>query len=172
MVAYRDPASEFNDAFREVGALLAAGQAENALAALDQLPQVDQNRVTVLTVRCEILLLLEQWAPASEIAAMLAKAEPREPAHWVHWAYATRRHVSLAAADRILREARELHPTSAVIAFNLACYCAQTKSLAEALELLRRAVALDERYAQAACTDPDLEPLRQSLSPDQWPWTS
>lgn len=168
MVAYRDPASEFNDALGEVLALVEAGRVEEALAALDALAPSDRHRAAVLSLRCEILLSLRQWAPAARIAEALAKAEPRQPAHWVHWAYAARRYASLADAEKILREASALHPGSAVIAFNLACYCAQSQRLEEALAFLRRAVELDEAYALAAKSDPDLAPLRTSLPPGHW----
>lgn len=170
MVAYRDPASEFNDAFAEAAALFVGGKTDEALAALNALPASEQTRVGVLALRCEILMSQGHWAPAATISEALAKADPRNPGHWVHWAYASRRHDSLAAAEKILREAIELHPAIAVIPFNLACYCAQSERFDESLIFLRRAIKLDEAFARLAQTDADLAPLRARLPADHWLW--
>ncbi|MDB6126453.1 MAG: hypothetical protein JWM35_349 [Verrucomicrobia bacterium] len=163
MVAYPDPASAFNDALTDAIRLMEQRQMEDALERLDGLSPVEQGRIEVLVVRCEIFLAQENWPRAALFGAVLAKVDPRNPAHWVHWAYATRRDVSLAEAERILREAHGLHPTNATIAFNLACYCAQSQRLEESLAWLRRAIAQEPRYAAAARNDPDLAPLRTSL---------
>ena len=172
MVAYPDPASAFNDALSEVIHLMETRQLATALERLDGLPSVEQSRLEVLILRCEIFLGLEDWHRASILGEALAKVDPRNPAHWVHWAYATRRDTSLAEAERILREAYELHPTNATIAFNLACYCAQSQRLEESLAWLRRAVEQEARYAVAARNDPDLAPLREWLPPGHAIWNA
>ena len=170
MVAYPDPMNAFDDALAEAIRLTEARQLDAALARLDALPAAEQGRLELLALRCEIFLLQGDWRRASRIGAALAKADPRNPAHWVHWAYATRRDQSLVLAEKILEEAHALHPTNPTIAFNLACYCAQSQRLDDALAWLRRAVALEARFATVARSDPDLAPLRAWLSPGHAVW--
>ena len=66
------------------------------------------------------------------------------------------------AAEGILLKARELHPESALIAFNLACYASVTGRMEDAKERLRNAIELDKDVRKLALDDEDLRPL--------WDW--
>ena len=50
------------------------------------------------------------------------KVERENKAWWINLAYSVRRIESIEKAEAILLRAREIHPESAIIAFNLACY--------------------------------------------------
>jgi tetratricopeptide (TPR) repeat protein len=110
-------------------------------------------RAAVLQERCE-------WPALRALAAEFVRRAPDESAGWVTWAYATRRAESIAAAEKILLEAERLHPQEPTIQFNLGCYASQRGALAEARRRVDRAIALDQKFAELATTDPDLEPLR------------
>ena len=64
-----------------------------------------------------------------------------------------------------LAPAADKFPGVWTIPYNLACYCTQLGLLAEARNWLKRALAIDERVVKkAACEDPDLKPLRDSVT--------
>ena len=139
---------------------LALGMVAEAAAELAQLPAADSRRTEALAVRLAVLHAQKKWAEVCELARDLVRHSPAEPALWVTWAYATRRSESLAAAEKILREAAAHHPVEATIQFNLGCYACQRGDLVAARALVDRAIALDPKFEQLAATDPDLEPLR------------
>jgi len=102
------------------------------------------------------------WPEARDWAEHLVVLEPDEPQWTISLAYATRRALSLPAAEAILRAAWTRFPREAVIPYNLACYAAQLGRLDEARTLLAEAVVLDESVMDLAAQDPDLLPLQQA----------
>ena len=148
---------------------LALGMVAEAAAELAQLPAADSRRPEALAVRLAVLHAQKKWPEVCELARDLVRHSPAEPALWVTWAYATRRSESLAAAEKILREAATHHPVEATIQFNLGCYACQRGDLVSARALVDRAIALDPKFEELAATDPDLEPLRTSDPTDCQP---
>jgi hypothetical protein len=63
------------------------------------------------------------------------------------------------AADRA-RELIQIHPESAVLFYNLACYESLAGRTADAIEHLRPAVARSEDLREFAKSDSDLDPIR------------
>lgn len=145
---------------RHAQGYLALGMAAEAEAELERIEGPDAERPEVLTLRLAALHEQEKWPGVSALAGRLVREQPGEPGLWITWAYATRRAESLAAAEEILREAEALHPTDATIQFNLGCYACQRGDLAAARTRVGRAIALDDKFASLAGTDPDLAPLR------------
>ena len=139
---------------------LALGMVSEAAAELAQLTPRDADRPEALAVRLAVLHEQKKWDQVCDLARNLVRRSPSEPALWVTWAYATRRSVSLAAAEKVLREAVTHHPVEPTIQFNLGCYACLRGDFAEAQARVDRAVALDAKFAQLAATDPDLETLR------------
>jgi tetratricopeptide (TPR) repeat protein len=64
-------------------------------------------------------------------------------------------------AYELLAAADEQHPDSPNVLYNLACAEALTGKAEEALEHLRRAVALYEPFAEIARDDPDFDSIRE-----------
>ena len=97
---------------------------------------------------------------------VLAVGAPRGAAYsapgWEYSAVAAAeyRRGDFAAAVTILQGALAEHPGVVGVVYNLACCEALSGEREEALEHLRRAVALDPRIATYARTDPDLESIR------------
>jgi len=141
---------------------LGLGMVAEAAAELDQIPAPERNEPEVLALRLAVLQERCEWPALRAVAAEFVRRAPAEAAGWVTWAYATRRAESLAAAETILLDAERLHPDEPTIQFNLACYACQRGALAEARRRVKRAIALDKKFAAAASTDPDLAPLREA----------
>ena len=131
-----------------------------AAAEIARIPLAEQEDLEVVAVRMAILQEQQQWQALRDLAASFVQRTPEEPAGWVTWAYATRRAESLEGAEKILLEAEKVHPGEATIQFNLGCYACQRGDLAAARDRVKKAIAIDAKFATCAATDPDLEPLR------------
>jgi tetratricopeptide (TPR) repeat protein len=138
---------------------LALGMHQDAWDELESLPPELRADVGVIELRIEILQRLEKWESARVLAESLAKRCPENPHWWILWAYSLRREQSVEAAQRVLREARAIHPNVGMIAYNLACYACMLGDLEEARILLQIAFSLDPLLRKTALDDPDLEPL-------------
>jgi Flp pilus assembly protein TadD len=99
---------------------------------------------------------------AAAVAKHLVKTDPGNPAAWINLAYAVRRAENIQAAEAILLKARALHPKSAVVAFNLACYASVLGHMEEAKVRLQHSIDLDKDIRRLALDDEDLQPL--------WDW--
>jgi hypothetical protein len=143
---------------------LELGMVADAAAEIDRIPVAEIDALEVVAVRMALLQEQQDWPAVSQLAATFVGRAPKEAAGWVTWAYATRRAVSLEAAEKILLEAEKTHPAEATIQFNLGCYACQRGDLITARRRVDRAIALNAKYAQAAETDPDLAPLRTAIA--------
>jgi len=141
---------------------LELGMVEEAAAELRRIPREERDGTAVLALRAIVLQAQGRWRALCTTAAELVRRQPEEAGAWVTWAYATRRAVSLAAAEQILREAEEHHPAEPTIQFNLGCYACLRGDLKAARARVARAVALEASFREHARTDPDLEALRQA----------
>jgi len=140
---------------------LELGMVKEAAAELDCVPETSAGEFDVRVLRALVLQEQRQWPQLVPVAAGLVREKPDDAGWWIMWAYATRRGVSLDAAEKILLEAETHHPQEATIQFNLGCYACQRGDFAKARTRVNRAIALDEQYREAAQTDPDLAPLRE-----------
>ena len=150
---------------------LALGMVTEAAAELEQLAPADAQRPEAQAVRLAILHEQKKWIEVRDLSREMVHRTPGEPALWVSWAYATRRAESLEAAEKILREAEAQHPAEPTIQFNLGCYACLRGDLVTARAYVDRAIALDEKFAQLAATDPDLDQLRTTGTTDCQPST-
>lgn len=139
---------------------LELGMVEEAAAELDLIPSTSADDFDVRALRALVVQEKKDWPALVPLAAQLVRDCPADPGWWIMWAYAVRRADSLTAAEKILREAESNHPKEATIQFNLGCYACQNGNLTKARAYVDCAIALDERFREAAATDPDLAPLR------------
>src|SRR5260221_126626 len=117
-----------------------------AAAEIERIPIAAHESLEVIAVRLAILQELKNWPALAALAGHLVRRSPSEAAAWVTWAYATRRADSLAAAEKILLEAEQHHPSEGTIQFNLGCYACQRGDLVEARRRVGRATALDPHF--------------------------
>jgi Flp pilus assembly protein TadD len=138
------------------------GMFDDAANALEEIEPEDKTRDEVLYARVDIYLAAKKWDMAAAVATHLVKADPGNPAAWINLAYAVRRAENTQQAEAILLKARALHPKSALIAFNLACYASVAGHMEEAKARLQHAIDLDNDIRRLALDDEDLRPL--------WDW--
>jgi Tfp pilus assembly protein PilF len=140
---------------------LELGMVEEAAAELEHIPPSAAQDFDVRVLRALVLQEKKQWSALVPLAASLAGEKPDDPGWWIMWAYAVRRAESLAAAEKILLQAKANHPKEATIQFNLGCYACQRGDLVRARAYVDCAIALDKHFCEAAANDPDLAPLRE-----------
>ena len=145
---------------------LELGMLAEAAAELDQIPAPANESTAVLALRLALLQEQKNWPVLRVAAGDFVRRYPEDAAAWVTWAYATRRADSLAAAERILVEAEQLHPGEPTIQFNLGCYACQRGDLKVARRRVDRAIALEENFRALAASDSDLAPLRAAERAD------
>jgi Flp pilus assembly protein TadD len=137
---------------------------DDAAQALEEIEPEDKTRNEVLYARVDIYVAAKKWHLAAAVASHLVKTDPQNPAAWINLAYAVRRAENIQAAEAVLLKARALHPKSAPIAFNLACYASVVGNMEEAKARLQHAIDLDNDIRRLALDDEDLRPL--------WDWIS
>ena len=93
---------------------------EEAALALEQIESPDKARKEVRGARLNLYMAAKKWEMAAAVAAEMTKLEPEDACWWINLAYSIRRIESIEKAEAILLRAREIHPESAIIAFNLA----------------------------------------------------
>jgi len=142
-----------------VHGFITLGMFQDALDEIENLPPEFRSDDVVLALRIEIFQGLEKWESCRVLAESLAMRSPENSGWWLSWSFALRREQSVEAAQAVLREAAEIHPTVAMIAYNLACYACVLGEIAEAKELLKRAVVMDESFKKMALDDPDLDAI-------------
>jgi len=140
------------------------GMFDEANAEIERMAPLCRRLYEVFALRVAIFCGLGKWDLMEIVARKLVERNPKNPRHHADLAYATRRAESLHAAYAILIRAAELHPNSAIVQFNLACYEAQLGNLRSATAHLTRATALDKKYGSLALGDPDLRPLWKALA--------
>jgi hypothetical protein len=143
-----------------ISGYLELGLVSQAAAELQAIPRQDRRRSEVLPARMAVLQAQEKWGALRTAARAWVKHQPEDPGGWITWAYATRRSVSLHAAEAILLNGLKRHPREATLLFNLSCYASVRGDQALARDFLTRAVAVDKAFATLARTDPDLAGLR------------
>jgi Flp pilus assembly protein TadD len=144
------------------------GMMEDSLRVLAQLPPDEQFRPEALALRLVLLMATKSWSSAAEIAACLVEREPQDSGWWVNYAYCVRRAQSVDEAEKILLRATELHPSVAIIRYNLACYACVTGRLQEARERLAQAREIDASVVPMALQDEDLHALRDWIEAGDW----
>lgn len=141
------------------------GNADEALAELDQLSPEGQANADVLEIRWLALTQRKNWDAAAEVGAKLIATAPELASSWLHYSYALRRATGggLPAAFAALSSVADKFPEESTIHYNLACYtCQMQRKTEETLTWLRRAMKSGECKAilAMALKDPDLQPLR------------
>jgi Flp pilus assembly protein TadD len=140
------------------------GMLEEAALALEQIESPDKARKEVRGARLNLYMAAKKWEMAAAVAAEMTKLEPEDACWWINLAYSVRRIESIEKAEAILLRAREIHPESAIIAFNLACYACVSGRIEEAKLRLRIAISLDKDIRELAIDDEDLRTLRDWIS--------
>jgi Flp pilus assembly protein TadD len=143
---------------------LELGMLEDAALALEEIEPADKMRDEVRGARLNLYMAAKNWEMAAAVAGRMAKVEPENACWWINLAYSIRRTESIEEAEAILLRARELHPKSAIIAFNLACYACVGGRIEEAKLRLLHAINLDKDVRKLAIDDEDLQTLHDWIA--------
>jgi Flp pilus assembly protein TadD len=139
---------------------LELGMLEDAALALEEIESADKTRNEVRSAQLNLYMAAKEWGMAAAVAGQMAEVDPQNACWWINLAYSVRRIESIEKAEAILLRAREIHPESAIIAFNLACYACVGGRIEEAKLRLRIAISLDKDIRKLAIDDEDLRTLR------------
>ena len=140
------------------------GMVEDAALALEEIEFADKTRNEVRGAHLNLYMASKKWDLAAAVAGQLVEVEPENASWWINLAYSVRRIDSIEKAEAILLRAREIHPKSAIIAFNLACYACAGGRIGEAKLRLRLAINLDKDIRKLAIEDEDLRSLRDWIA--------
>lgn len=138
----------------------------NPAEAAIELARIDpefQSHPDVLALRWHLLASNRDWAACVDLAEHLLQLAPTSVEPWIHRSYALHELGRTLEAHNQLLPAVDAFPEVWTLPYNLACYCARLNRLTEARSWLQKALSLDEPTTrQAAATDSDLQPLRES----------
>ena len=116
----------------------------------------------VLEMRFQICAKAANWKRAVDISRTIIQTLPDNPWGPFHLAYSLHELKRTQEAYDALRPAVEQWPDKHLIHYNLACYACQLGNLDEALDWLKKSIALagKEDIRKQALSDPDLKTLR------------
>jgi hypothetical protein len=155
--------TDWNQIVRSAEGYLDLGMLVEACEELDGLPFEWTTRIEVIGLRTAIYSEAENWSMMRDLSEVLVKRCPEESAHWIWFAFATRRSRSIMEAQAILVDALKHHDLEPTIHFNLACYACLAGDLPLARERLARACLLEPKKHEVALKDSDLKPLWAEL---------
>lgn len=138
---------------------LSLGMPDDAWETLEDLKPEDKATLPAILMRIQIYQTLGKWSAGSVLAESLVRKQPEKPEWWLLWANCLRRGKDLEGALGVAREAVEIHPTSAKVIYDLACYTCLSGETEKAGDLLEKAFTIDGSLRATALEDPDLDPL-------------
>jgi Flp pilus assembly protein TadD len=158
--------NELHQRLRATHGYIDLGMFQDAWDELESLPPAMRADDAVFETRIAIFIRLENWESARVLAESLAKRSPENPEWWLSWSQAIRQEQTVEAAQAVLRQAADIHPTVAIIAYNLACYACVLGDISEAKELLKVAFRIDGTFKKIALDDPDLDVIFGAGKPE------
>lgn len=122
-----------------------------------------------MQLRWRIHAKAKEWAACLDMAATIIKLRPESSFGWINRSFALHElKRTEEALDKLLPAAPRFRKVW-LIPYNLACYCAQLGRLDECKKWFKKAMAIDEHTVKrVAVDDPDLKPLRDSMSGSLW----
>ncbi|HWF19033.1 MAG TPA: tetratricopeptide repeat protein [Verrucomicrobiae bacterium] len=144
---------------------LGLGNANEANAELDKIPDALQSHPDVLELRWQVYANARKWQQCVEVGARLVELAPRKPQGWIHRSYALHELKQTRDALEALLPAVTLFPKEWLIQYNLACYCCRLDEPERALQFLRQAFKLGDakEVKPMALTDPDLREVWKKI---------
>jgi predicted Zn-dependent protease len=133
------------------------GMSAEALAELDSLPAVRQQRNEVLQMRLLIHMRARRWQEALEYSETLYQRRPEEALGFIHAAFCLHELGRTAEAKALLLNGPTALLNEPTYHYNLGCYDAALGNIAEAQAHLRLSFKLDKKFREFARTDPDLK---------------
>jgi predicted Zn-dependent protease len=143
---------------------LGLGDWKSADDELTQISSAMRAHPDVLRARWDVYAKAKIWEGAAEVAKVFLERFPESPFGWLHTAYALHELKHTSEAREVLLKVEARFKEDWHIHYNLACYAAQLSKPEEAIEHLKRAVALNAQARGYALEDRDLEPVRAQIA--------
>jgi tetratricopeptide (TPR) repeat protein len=135
------------------------GMDQDAIDALEVLPEKFKVHPRVLLIRLELLMLKEKWEEGIILGESLCKLWPNEHEFRFGWCYCLHELNRTQEALDTLRSAPGAIRDLSVYSYNCACYECQLGNTAKAKALLKTAFEKDPSLKKQALGDPDLEAI-------------
>lgn len=134
-----------------------------ALAELDGLGAVDQQREEVLQLRLFVLMRGRLWSRALGVCEELRRLYPEGSTGYIHGAFCLHELGRTAEAKAVLLDGPPELAREATYFYNLGCYNAVLGEVGEAVESLRTSFGMDSKFREIAKYDPDLKSVSDLL---------
>jgi len=131
-----------------------------ALAELEPLPPEVRDGGLASLIEGEALRALGDWEAALLPLTRATDSEPSRLEAWLGLGWCLKRLERLTEAIRALETGLETSPREPVLLYNLACYHSLAGHVATAIDYLRRAIAIDNRFRDLTGAERDFDPIR------------
>jgi tetratricopeptide (TPR) repeat protein len=113
-----------------------------------------------LVLKGECLRCLERYEEGIDVFERILEHEPDSVSAHVGLGWCHKRTGRLDLALEAMERLLAVRPTEGIALYNLACYCSLEGDSARALDLLARAIEVEEEFREHARTEEDLDPIR------------
>lgn len=151
-------------AFLAAQGYLELGMAEEALAELSSIPDLEIRDPDIVELRLHILMQAKRWTEALSTAEELRRIHPDSLPAYIHGAFALHELGRTTEARDLLLKGPEQLRKDPTFHYNVGCYEAVLGNREAALQSLEQSFALDDTYRDFARQDPDLALLREELT--------
>jgi len=133
---------------------------KRALAELTLLPADVRQGGPASLIEGETLRSLGRWEAALAPLHRATEVNPSGIEAWLGLGWCLKRLGRLPEAIRSLEAGLDASPREPVLHYNLACYHSLVGNVASAIDYLRRAIAIDDRFRDLTGTERDFDPIR------------
>jgi tetratricopeptide (TPR) repeat protein len=153
----------FEQQIRAAEGYLELGMYSEALAELDQILPVDQDRLESLRMRIQVLLQVRDWKTSLKLSLRAADLFPQESYGFIHAAFCLHEMGQTQQAKETLLSGPPAMLEEPIYYYNLGCYETVLGNLDQAKAYLRASFRLNKGFREIARQDPDLAPIRDEL---------
>jgi tetratricopeptide (TPR) repeat protein len=133
---------------------------KRALAELAALPTEVRGAGMASLIEGEALRALGRWEAALVPLQRASEADRSSVSAWLGLGWCLKRLGRLPEAIQALEAGLGGSPREPVLLYNLACYHSLAGHVASAIDYLRRAIAIDDRFRDLTGTERDFDPIR------------
>lgn len=154
----------------ELAELLADGDApvpdnarkllRRALGELHELPAPTRSATAASLLEGRALRALGDFEAAVQPLQRVAEAAPEQLEAWLGLGWCYKRLGRLDEAIVALRSGLEAAPGQPLLLYNLACYHSLAGDVAAAVDLLTKAISIDDRFRDLTGAERDFDPIR------------
>ena len=156
--------------YLELGELLVDGDApapahartllRRSLSELEPLPESARCGATASMLEGMARRALGEWSLAVGPLTRAVAADPTMLEAWLGLGWCLKRLGRLDEAIHALGRGLDAAPSQPILLYNLACYHSLAGNASEAVELLTKAISLDDRFRDLTGTERDFDPIR------------